>query len=564
MEQIKDTTSHRALVLCPQCNNIIFYYLNSLSTVCVSCSCGKQCFPLDSFLISKQTCETKKINIETQCTNHKNRQYTDYCMTCNLNLCDVCVLTHDKQHKIINFDKIRTMYLNRIPESISKANSRQAIIDEKVKVIIQELEEKIRLVKQYYESNQKISKLQLDYIQLIYNTFNSLPSINNYNIIKNLIINTTFNKSYLNINKFQRHYNDVFNEIQSEYPLVITQKYSMISDLKNQKLIKNIKPLKQEDEGTVFTYDKSNILNVEQYNVSELKQHVSPIEDFCVLDNGAIVSGCENLLCIWTKGERGFGLAKKINITKATRHNILLFPIKGNKFLFYNHKEITVYNGDSPYNAINSFQYDKSIESIIQLSDLTITAFIYGLNIECFSFNDNNLIQTYSGNYLSTKYGCKNKLSYLKAVEINDKRILCVSLQSLFIFNMNTKQVEFIQFTKTIFTGIPYFLKKNNWVLIGSHNGMEVFDVKKNNFIEKIYVPYSDGIISSFELTESIQNAYYFNEKLLSMFGSNEEFEKFIYLKYQIEMCYNRNPDRNIKLHYLNCITPFNKIYLNY
>ena len=59
-------------------------------------------------------------------------------MTCNLNLCDVCVLTHDKQHKIINFDKIRTMYLNRIPESISKANSRQAIIDEKVKVISQE------------------------------------------------------------------------------------------------------------------------------------------------------------------------------------------------------------------------------------------------------------------------------------------------------------------------------------------------------------------------------------------------------------------------------------------
>ena len=171
MEQKKDTTSQSSLVLCPQCNNINVYHLNSPSTVCISCSCGKKCLPLDSFLISNQTSSSPNIKIESQCINHKNRQYTDYCMTCNLNLCEDCLILHNK-HKIINFDKIRTMYLDHISESIEKANSKQKIIDEKVNKLIQELEDKIIQLKSLYENNQKITKLHLDYMQLIYNTYN--------------------------------------------------------------------------------------------------------------------------------------------------------------------------------------------------------------------------------------------------------------------------------------------------------------------------------------------------------------------------------------------------------
>ena len=381
MEQKKDTTSQSSLVLCPQCNNILFYHLNSLSTVCISCSCGKKCLPLDSFLKSNQTSSNHNLNLFTQCTNHKNREYTDYCMTCNLNLCEDCLTVHDK-HKIINFDKIRTMYLEHISESIEKANSKQKIIDEKVKKLIQELESKLKKLKTLYENNQRISKLHFDYMQLIYSTFNSLPSINNYNIIKNLIINTTFSQDYLYLSRYQLEYDEVIKELKSAYPLVISKKHSLISTSRNQKQIKNIKPLRKEDEGTVFTYDQSNILNVHQNSVTELKEHESPIEEICVLDNGSIASCCQNLLCIWANGKRGFALAKKINITKPSKGKIIIYPIKGNKIVFYNTKELTIYNGESPYNAIYSVQYEKYIDCIVQLSDLTITAFIYGLILE--------------------------------------------------------------------------------------------------------------------------------------------------------------------------------------
>ena len=87
------------------------------------------------------------------------------------------------------------------------------------------------------------------------------------------------------------------------------------------------------------------------------------------------------MLCIWKKREKGFALAKK-NISKPSRDKIIIYPIKGNKFLFYASKELIVYNGDSPYDAIYLVQYENNIDCIIQLSDLIITAFIYGLILE--------------------------------------------------------------------------------------------------------------------------------------------------------------------------------------
>ena len=56
---------------------------------------------------------------------------------------------------------------------------------------------------------------------------------------------------------------------------------------------------------------------------------------------------------------------------------------------------------------------------------------------------------------------------------------------------------------------------------------MECFDVTKNKFVKQIEVPYYDGITYSFELTNSIENPYFFNERLLSMFGSNKDFDDF-------------------------------------
>lgn len=166
-----------------------------------------------------------------------------------------------------------------------------------MKVIIQELEDKIIQLKALYENNQKLIKLHLDYIQLIYNTFNSLPSINNYNIIKNLIINTTFNKPFLLLNTMQNDYDSLIMDLKYTYPLVISQKYSVILNSTNQKLIQYIEPLK----GYISTYENSNVLNVHQKYTTELREHVSPIEAICVLDNGSIVSTCKNFIRILDK-----------------------------------------------------------------------------------------------------------------------------------------------------------------------------------------------------------------------------------------------------------------------
>lgn len=87
---------------------------------------------------------------------------------------------------------------------------------------------------------------------------------------------------------------------------------------------------------------------------------------------------------------------------------------------------------------------------------------------------------------------------------------------------MNTKQIEFVEISKNMFTGKPFFMKQKNWVFIGSNAGIFVFDVKKNNFIEQIDIPYHGSIACSFELTKSIETAYSFNERLLSMFGSKK------------------------------------------
>ena len=97
--------------------------------------------------------------------------------------------------------------------------------------------------------------------------------------------------------------------------------------------------------------------------------------------------------------------------------------------MFFNSLQLTVYNGESPYAIIDSVDCQKVIETIIQLSDLSIASFIYGLDIQCFSFNDNKIRETFSMSG-KNKFWCKMNFSHIQATEINDNRILCAGFRS--------------------------------------------------------------------------------------------------------------------------------------
>lgn len=510
--------------ICSKCKNIIFYYLDSPDNLTFSCSCQKKSISLHHFVLFYQPTDNSKVTLNTKCETH-NKQFSDYCIDCSLHLCEECLPLHTK-HRNINFQKLKSEYIDKIQDNLERANSVQQVIDKKVKEIIHDYQRKINSLQLSYENYQTRSSSQLKYIQFIYDTFTSLPSINNYDVIKNLIVNTTFNRTYFYHFSYIKDYNSMDIALHYCNPLVSSEKFAnIVSEKVNE--ISMVKPFHNK-QGIVFIFKNSNSLGIFSRTMTSLRDgHIYPINSFCILDNDTIVSCCKKKICVW-KHEK----INKAIVIKNTQFNIdpaHLCSIKENKFLTYHYDNVTLYNGITPYDTIATIKLEKPIRYIMQLSDLTIAAFLDWGIIKTF---DDKLIETSSTKLPS--YLEKNVL-FGNAVEINDSRVFCYYEKKIVIFNMKSKQIEMIQLLDSSLCSHIYYSKKKNCVLIGDYSKIVMFDVKKLRFIQNLKFSCYDYITFIFEYSELI--TFKFNEKILANYIRKGDCGTFIYLLYALGIC---------------------------
>ena len=107
----KDTklSQNNFLLLCPVCKLIPKILINELTNeityICQSSQpkkCKKRNYPLNYFNSSENSNIKNDININTKCNTH-NKKYTNYCFSCEKNLCTDCINNNNiKQNNSIN------------------------------------------------------------------------------------------------------------------------------------------------------------------------------------------------------------------------------------------------------------------------------------------------------------------------------------------------------------------------------------------------------------------------------------------------------------------------------
>ena len=224
------------LLLCPVCKLIPKILINELTNeityICLSSQqkkCKKRNYHLNYFNSSENSNIKNDININTKCNTH-NKKYTNYCFSCEKNLCTDCINNNSikQNNSINNHFKHDFIDLKMISPTGSSINKKKRILESlkknlnKANLIFEEYISKIKKIweKIYIKQNNLI-----EYKQKIIDTYIQVE--NNYNSIINL--NQIFNQI-----KFINKPFDFLNEvILNESTKDIIKKINDIFKVKN-------------------------------------------------------------------------------------------------------------------------------------------------------------------------------------------------------------------------------------------------------------------------------------------------------------------------------------------
>ena len=514
---------------CSNCKEIPFYHLISPNTLSIQCSCNTKTISLENFL-SQYKSPPSFDNNKMLCNKH-NMKYTDYCLDCKAHLCEACLPFHKTEHKrLINFNKIESHYLPTIPSLINVAHS---IISYTMKIEVDSeisiLQKQIENLKEAYDTNVKLSNLQLDYIKFIYNTYKELPSIKNFSIIKNLIINTSFDSNFLyGIGKMGSFYEGILTELKFHFPLKIDENFPIINseDIMNDcnKEINKVQCLPGEN-GIAYSSKNSNkIFVLRNSDIKEI-QNESNVITFCVIDNGNIIVVSDNSISIYNTD---YKCVQKIQYENIKIRDIII-PIKENKFAFYANNTDTLYinNGIEPFTSISQ-EYFENINDVISLknNDIAIVQ----------SNGELSLFELKAELKLKFKIKIKNDIgiySIYGIVEINNNRLMIVlkhMVNKIYIFNMKSRQIETIQKVNFPIINKPFFYEKKQLVLFGGITEIKVFDANKNSFVASI----KSRSLNLINCLCTIRNIKMINGNIYSILAKKKKFDSivdFIYNK---------------------------------
>ena len=210
-------------IICPKCYENCRIKMNNYKIILYGC---KNEHIIKNILLEKfnetQMIDESKI-ICSNCNNNKSNAYNKEfykCLKCDLNLCPLCKSIHDKEHKIIDYEK-RNYFCNIHNESFfsfceecnlnlcifceKKHNNNHKIINYK-DILLEENEIKDKLK----EFKNRINEYEKS-IKEIINIFNNvIDNIEIYYKINNDLLNNYENKNYHNL----KNINEIVNNIK--------------------------------------------------------------------------------------------------------------------------------------------------------------------------------------------------------------------------------------------------------------------------------------------------------------------------------------------------------------
>jgi len=388
-DKCEEKLKNSKYIICPRCKEICFMNINNYKINLFNCK-NNHCFSnlllneLNDFQkIDESNIKCNKCNInKSETTNNKFYK----CLDCNINLCPLCNLSHNKNHKIIDYEVMNNCCNNHGERYISYCKDcNQNLCDicdfskhninflykfKNDKESIFQLKNKLEdLKKENIDSDKKLSII-IENIELYYNMVNNI-----LHIYKN-----TKNKNYqllMNINNLNKYNQKIIEDIEKLKNK--KNKSETISDLYKNMIIDNeiILNYKIEKEHKIRIFgdkfvnkNKNNfqiIINNKNYELisivdikkldiksGNLEVHLKQLKN--ILDISFMFCGCKSLLSI-------------DNITNWNMENIINMP-----FLFNSCSslkslpDISKWNINNVSNMSGLFQGCSSLSSLPDIS----------------------------------------------------------------------------------------------------------------------------------------------------------------------------------------------------
>lgn len=254
-----------------------------------------------------------EMNIPSYCEEHNAKVFC-YCKTCSSNLCYKC-LNYHSTHQVEKYKSLKAkININSIVSEFMK--TKQKIKEDYKKIkndIIDELQGKIEKVEQAYIKNKERNEKLCSFISMIIKSFELTKNIPNYQIVKNLIDNTHFNK-----NTFESSVN--YNEIKLETKVKACQDYfennyiikcskmNLTNTIYTNKRI-NCALLLKDKTLAIGTSDNTiSIYNMETRSlIDTIHGHEGTINNIIELDDHRLVtSSADKSIKIWKKELAGY------------------------------------------------------------------------------------------------------------------------------------------------------------------------------------------------------------------------------------------------------------------
>ena len=401
-------------IICPICKGTIKMKINNYKINLYDCHNGHT---INNILLNDFE-QTQMINLKDikcyLCNQNKSQSYQNKfykCYECNIDMCPLCQSKHDKNHSVIDYDKIYyacikhdepfTNYCKSCKKNICSLCEKEHLNHEMVllrdlifdkKNLLNKLDEIKKSIDIYNENVNKI-------IELLNNMKNYINTY--YNLLENMVNN--------------------YNEKERNYEL-----FNNIDEIINNNIIKDINKINNEKEiNNIFT----NIYNVyNKINSNEIKIIVKIEKEdinkkiyFLDNTNGVISIIKEN------KNEKG-----EIDITEEEHHHDYLKEL--------NEKNVELYINDKKYNFEKYFIPEKEGEYHILLKFkvlMTDCSFMFYdcsrlINIDLTLFNTQNVTNMYC-----MFSGCSN-LTNIDLSSFNTENVINMS----FMFSECSKLID--------------------------------------------------------------------------------------------------------------------------
>ena len=245
-------------IICPKCNRDIKMKFNNIYNIDLYDCENNHKFnniPLDEFE-STQMINISKIKCEI-CKNDKGETYKNIfykCNECNINICPLCQINHNKNHIMIDYDKINyicnkhdepfTSYCKKCNKNICSKCEKEHINHENISFINMIIDKKDLLNK--INDIKNIINVYNENIYKIIEILNNMKKdVNNYYKLIEYMVNNYNEKerNYEILNNINEMINNIIindiKKINNEYDIKI--KFNNILDIYNKKNINEIK-----------------------------------------------------------------------------------------------------------------------------------------------------------------------------------------------------------------------------------------------------------------------------------------------------------------------------------